>query len=198
MLTKRLSLLSVCFLLTGLSYATTLIITAGGSGFSPNTANINLGDTVLFQWSDGVHTTTSTTIPGGAAAWDEALDGSNTSFMYVPTVAGVYDYKCIPHESMGMIGTFTVNPSTGIEVAQQSLSVDLYPIPAHDDLNLSFAKPMSGSFYIADIIGRKITTQDFKETNQVKIDLSQLPNGVYFINIQSEEKYLIKKFSVSR
>lgn len=85
------------------------IINAGGTSFSPNSVNAHIGDTVKFIWSSGTHTTTSTTVPTGAATWDAPLNASSTTFIYIISVAGSYNYKCTFHESMGMIGSFTVN-----------------------------------------------------------------------------------------
>ncbi len=86
--------------------ATTQIVTIANFQFAPANFTINLGDTVLFTWISGSHTTTSTTIPGGAASWNQSMNSSSTSFIYVPAVVGVYDYHCAIHTSM--IGQFTV------------------------------------------------------------------------------------------
>lgn len=92
--------------------ATTQIIMVGGPGgmsFVPSTGvTIELGDTIKWEWDNGSHTTTSTTIPAGATAWDEPINSGSTTFIYVPSVAGTYNYKCTPHQAMGMVGSFTV------------------------------------------------------------------------------------------
>src|SRR5205823_7768905 len=71
------------------------------------------GDIVRFTWVDGFHTTTSTSVPAGAATWDHNLDNSNPTFDYTITVAGSYSYQCNPHAALGMVGTFSV-AATGI------------------------------------------------------------------------------------
>ena len=86
--------------------ATTQIVTIANSQFTPGNFTINLGDTILFTWINGSHTTASTTIPGGAASWNQSMNSSATSFIYVPTVLGVYNYHCTIHTSM--VGQFTV------------------------------------------------------------------------------------------
>ena len=85
------------------------VISAGGVSFSPNTLTAHVGDTLEFVWSSGTHTTTSLTIPSGAAAWDAPLTSTSTSFRYIITKAGVYNYNCTFHASMGMTGTVTAN-----------------------------------------------------------------------------------------
>ncbi|HET8572443.1 MAG TPA: PKD domain-containing protein [Edaphocola sp.] len=93
------------------AFATIHVIDVGGSSgisFVPSSLTVTLGDTIKWEWDNGSHTTTSTNIPAGAASWDEAINSSNLSFTYVPTVPGDYDYKCTPHASLGMVGSFSV------------------------------------------------------------------------------------------
>lgn len=80
----------------------------------PNISNVELGDTILWIWVEGNHTTTSTSIPSGAASWDAPLNSVNQEYEYIPTVAGTYDYICVPHAGIGMVGSFTVTEPAGI------------------------------------------------------------------------------------
>lgn len=109
---RSVGLLFIMLFMANPLFATTTIIMVGGPGgmsFVPATGvTIQLGDTIKWEWDNGSHTTTSTTIPAGAASWDEAINSTSTSFIYVPSVTGTYDYKCIPHQAMGMVGSFTV------------------------------------------------------------------------------------------
>lgn len=81
-------------------------VSASGFSFSPNSFMAAVGDTVNFVWVSGFHTTTSTSVPAGAATWDAPLDASHTSFKYVIKIAGDYAYQCTFHAAMGMLGTF--------------------------------------------------------------------------------------------
>ena len=85
------------------------VISVGGTSFSPNSLNVNVGDTVKFVWSNGSHTTTAVSVPQGAATWNSPLNSSSTSFFYVVTVAGTYNFHCNIHYSMGMVGSFTAH-----------------------------------------------------------------------------------------
>lgn len=99
-------LLGIIFLLH--AQAAKHIITASGTSFSPNNIpNVIVGDTIRWEWVNNSHTTTSVSVPPGAATWDNPLNSGSPSFEYPVTVAGTYNYKCIPHESFGMTGTFT-------------------------------------------------------------------------------------------
>ena len=78
---------------------------------SPQTiSNVVVGDIIEWVWGSGFHTTTSVTIPSGAATWDASINSSATSFQYTVTVAGSYNYFCSIHAGMtaSFIATSTV------------------------------------------------------------------------------------------
>src|SRR5690606_14823363 len=96
--------------------ATTHTVQVSDFQFTPGTLSIQLGDTIKWVWVAGTtmaHTTTSTTIPAGAAPWDVPIASANDSFIYVPAVTGTYNYWCTPH-APAMAGSFEVTPVTGI------------------------------------------------------------------------------------
>ncbi len=82
-------------------------ITVASFSFTPNSVNAAVGDTIKWVWSNGSHTTTSTTIPNGAAAWDSPMNTNSTVFKYVVTQVGTYNYVCTPH-SPNMSGVINV------------------------------------------------------------------------------------------
>jgi hypothetical protein len=145
---------------------------------------------------DGFHTTTSTSVPVGAATWDQALNSSTPTYTYVPTVAGTYSYKCIPHESMGMTGTFTVTNPTGIEEATSQDAVALYPNPASTQLNIKFKTTKNLNYNITTIEGRILHQAENVKTNQLVIDVTAYAKGMYLININCEGKLITKKFTI--
>lgn len=106
---KILPVLAACLLFVLKGHAFTKIVNVQNHVFAPASFTINLGDTIVWTWVSGTHTTTSLGIPAGAVAWNKNINTSNRTFMYVPAVAGLYNYKCTPHQFMGMVGNFTVN-----------------------------------------------------------------------------------------
>ena len=119
--------------------ATKYIITAEDFIFSPSAQNVQLGDTIRWEWLNGDHTTTSTIIPAGAAKWDAPLNSTNTFFEYIPTVFGTYNYKCSFHVSMGMIGTFTVRTPDGTPGINEQPVLKVFPNPCTLNLTVEFA-----------------------------------------------------------
>lgn len=97
------------------------VITASNFAFAPaNVQTVAVGDTIRFTRSVGTHTTTSTSVPTGAATWDQPLNATNLVYDYVARVPGTYDYICIPHESLGMTGQFTVQSVTPVKMTNLS------------------------------------------------------------------------------
>ncbi len=105
---KNLLFIAVHLLITLNGYSFTQNVTVQNHVFTPASFSINLGDTIRWTWVGGSHTTTSLTIPSGSSAWDHSITSSSTTFVYVPSKTGTYNYKCTPHFAMGMTGSFTV------------------------------------------------------------------------------------------
>lgn len=87
--------------------------------FDPATISIKVGDTV--HWDNAASISHSSTddpskaatasdakLPSGAQPWNSGLLNPGQTFDHQFTVAGEYDYFCIPHESAGMLGHITV------------------------------------------------------------------------------------------
>lgn len=91
------------------SLAVKHIVHVGSFYFSPNTLNVNVGDTIRWVWDNGSHTTTSANLPAGAPSWDNPINSASQAFEYKVQVAGVHNYVCTPHASMGHIGSFTAS-----------------------------------------------------------------------------------------
>ena len=77
--------------------------------FGPKTVNAVVGDTISWVWQNGMHTTTSVSVPAGAMPWNAPMDISHTQFRIRLTVAGTYSYQCNFHFAQGMVGTIVVS-----------------------------------------------------------------------------------------
>jgi plastocyanin len=87
--------------------------------YSPSTLTVAKGTSVTFQnVSTMVHTATDdpakavnksdAVLPEGAPAWDSGLLQPGQSWTHTFDAVGTYHYFCIPHETLGMLGTITV------------------------------------------------------------------------------------------
>jgi len=86
-------------------------VDASGMSFTPQDLNITVGDTVVWNATEGFHNIngSTTTFPSNPESFfNGAPAGSPWTFSHVFTIAGTYDYQCDVHFSMGMVGTITV------------------------------------------------------------------------------------------
>jgi plastocyanin len=104
--------------------------------FDPELVRIDPGDTVRWTF-DGAHSVTAyhpdndgkpQRVPDGTAAFDSGTQSSGT-FEHTFETAGVYDYYCIPHESLGMVGKVIVgdpalDAQPGMAPPQNALAAD--------------------------------------------------------------------------
>lgn len=183
--------------------STTWVVNVQNYSFSPASISVTVGDTIKWQWLSGSHTTTSTTIPNGAATWDAPLNSSSSTFFYRITVPGTYNYKCTPHELMGMVGSFTASP-IGIKQIGNILPKDYqleqnYPNPFNPSTTIKFDVPIASfiKLIIFDVTGSEIETPVNEQLNagsyEVNFDASKLSSGVYYYKLAANDYTETKK-----
>ena len=128
----------------------------GGAGGAPNTVEmvtqgsdyyfdpiglfVEPGETISFVIESGAHSSTAyassldaaevTRIPEEAEPWNSGiLSGQDASFDHTFRTTGTYDYFCIPHKTLGMIGRLVVGEPGG--PAEGSMPPD-GDVPASD------------------------------------------------------------------
>lgn len=104
---------------------TVLMVTEGSQYyFDPIGLLVGSGDTVTFKIQSGSHSATAyqkgngpasvTRIPDGAQAFDSGiLSEQGATFEHTFDTTGTFDYYCIPHKSLGMIGRIVVGEPSG-------------------------------------------------------------------------------------
>jgi hypothetical protein len=75
-----------------------------------NETVINVGDSVRWEWRSGFHTTTSYD-----GLWDQEISSVQRTFTYTFNQTGVYEYYCIPHEILNMVGTVRVRRAGDVD-----------------------------------------------------------------------------------
>jgi len=113
---KQLSICMLLLLVVLNASAKRIQVNVLNVSFSPKTFTAQIGDTINFVWVAGTHTTTSTSVPAGALAWNMPSDNTHRSFLYPLKVAGNYAYRCNFHFMMGMVGSFIVLPRAKIVI----------------------------------------------------------------------------------
>lgn len=144
--------------------------------------------------------------PNYAAA---ALDTVNKLFYYTggsftkPTKTWIYNYnnKAIDSFNVGIapegIAIDYYKHTSGInEQNLMQANLMVYPNPSNTSLNISGIDAKNAEIKIIDITGRVLSTStaDLNDKGITNIPVSQLPQGIYFINIQSNEGFVSKEF----
>ena len=108
-----------CIAFGGAALAATRTVHVGHNGgddffdeqSQTSTSTINVGDTVMWTWDSGFHSTTSGSCPGGSCSpdgtWDAGLHTAPNSFSFTFNTAGTFPYYCREHLAM-MQGTIVV------------------------------------------------------------------------------------------
>ena len=133
--------------------------------------------------------------------WDFGDGGTSTqpSPCYTYSVAGSYTVTLFAIDSIGICGyldtaqtTITVLSCTGVEELNQS-DVTLYPNPTSGLITISHPKNTS-KITVRDVLGREVYYSNVPLKNHYSLlDLSQIPIGLYFIEIQSINGHSIRK-----
>lgn len=78
-------------------------------------------------------------------------------------------------------------------------SVDLFPNPASSELNLHSSNIKITSYSIFDMYGKKLAFETVNSEDHIKIETSDLDEGIYFIKVNSDDNSIFSgKFLISR
>lgn len=173
-------------LLTFFANATTYTVTVADFSFSPQTLPAVLcNDIIVWQWVNGVHTTTSTSVPAGAATWDAPITSAAPTYSYVVTVAGTYAYVCTPHASMGMAGGFVATCPNAVPSLIKNYVSEVYPNPFTNKFTVEM--PDADMITLYNMVGEKMKTVILpRGETKTEINASDLPQGIYFYCIIKE------------
>ncbi|PKA83939.1 putative secreted protein (Por secretion system target) [Ulvibacter sp. MAR_2010_11] len=153
------------------------------------TFTIEVGDTVLWTWANGVpHTVTSQA--GSVETFDSGtLTGAGTEFQYTFTVVGDNPYLCEVHPVM-MAGTITVEAVLSVQDKFER-NVTFYPNPVDEMLVIASLYKLD-SYEIYNLLGKKVGWGDGNGTF-THLNTSYLNSGVYFIKVTSGEFQTTRK-----
>jgi hypothetical protein len=82
----------------------------------------------------------------------------------------------------------------------QSISeqIHIYPNPANNLLTIENPKHFLSKVYIVNPLGQQVKTFTIPQQNKITLNITDLPEGFYFIHIYSGEKMLTEKLIITR
>lgn len=177
--------LASLFLFFTITNAATITVHVANFQFTPAAVNAVVGDVIHWVWDNGSHTTTSVTIPAGAATWNANMNTTSKTFDYTITVVGTYDYHCIPH-APNMAGTITATAALPVVLSYLNVSST-----AGNKAMLTW-KTLSEQNTASFIIKRSTNGSSFTEIGRVKAAGNSTAEKVYSFtdnNISKDNKY---------
>ena len=143
--------------------AATHTVTQSNLTFTPASLTIDVGDTVRWVWTAGIHTVTSGTggvDPEAGALFDASLTSATPLFEHVFTSAGSVPYFCRPHETFGMTGAITVTGVSAVPPAEP-LAAELLPNTPNPFnprtlIRFELLDPSAVTLRIVDLRGRRV------------------------------------------
>jgi hypothetical protein len=93
--------------------------------------------------------------------------------------------------------TKTVVVNTLGILKEKNLVLNVFPNPTTGLLNLSSDGFLIKNIEVLDNFGRSVFNKSFDQLNQTTIDLTNLPKGIYLLNIQTESGTIRKKISTT-
>ena len=143
------------------------------------------------------------------AAWETATgnsrsalkvfkNGESTAYATVLAAFGT-DLTATATTPTGLGGTYYFGTDATLLTADQFdyfNEINLYPNPTSDFININASNllDLKGSIDIYNNLGQKVATKTVNSSSDLKVNVSNLSNGVYFINLNSGELTKKMKF----
>jgi plastocyanin len=184
---------------------TTHDIEAGGGGsgnpapyYAPQFITIQQGDIVRWTNSGGTHNVdgTTQTFPANPEGFTNGQPSSSLwMFEHTFDIPGFYEFECAAFDhNETQFGTITVEAiGVGLEEYNQ-LEIDVFPNPSSDFLNVNLEEAvLEANILSLDMkVISSISVSGFEK--QIQIDLDQLTQGSYFIQIRTTSGKAIRRF----
>ena len=175
----------------GAAGATTYTVTGTDANGCENTDMVELtvvvGPTITAVITDelaGSDGEIDLTVTGGSGSFDYSWSNGPTTEDITGLAGGNYTVT-VDDGNCALDSTFTVGSSVGFQ--ENTIVFNLYPNPTNGEVSIDFTDVMSGSILnITDASGKLVYTTSVSEST-IKIDLSTYENGVYLLNLSTQE-----------
>lgn len=143
--------------------------------------------------------TGTASFPGYGVDWGDGNIGVGQNPTHTYAAAGTYTvcaYYFDLADTANCNATYcedltVTSSSASIKEIAEPLSVSVYPNPAVNSIEISSTEPLE-SFYIYNTLGTMVYS-DRVQTTSAKVNISDLPKGVYLLRCNGLTKRFVKK-----
>jgi plastocyanin len=189
--------------------------TDGNSSTQIDTAKIDVGQTILWRWLSGFHTTTSGTggtDPDAGVLWDQPMDSGHATFSFTFNTPGTFDFFCRPHEGIDMKGVVLVRPPANVTPPLRA-SVGFVqgptPNPTRTGVSYAFAlaRPGVARVEVFDEAGRRVAVVQSTSLeagvhsgswNARAANGARVTSGRYFLRLRAPGIDQSRSFTIAR
>ncbi len=169
-----------------------------------NLTNVGGNDIYINQIDASGNFVTAINIGDVGADVANSININNNSIHLAGTFAGTTDFDISSNTfNMTSVGTTDVynlklSPLvTGFKENHNSEnSISIYPNPSNGMFQIKNNEFKIIAVEIYNVICEKIYTSTNNKENNLTIDISNQPNGIYFVNVYSDEKKMVKKIVI--
>ena len=174
----------------------THIITGYDHYFSPDTAYVNIGDTVRLV-ANGYHSITEL----DSVNWVNDISTDNGGFWvgfsapivedwFIVNQVGKYYFNCNPHADMGMKGVLYVGSALGNE---EETNMDVFKayLDKANNLHLDYTNVKSVNIY--SITGKIVYTKQLEFNSNSKVIDLNFEKGIYLVSFLNENSIIATK-----
>ena len=140
----------------------------------------------------------------GPATGDIFLKSKVTSYALVETLIRIKNIKAILNDgtivdygAISFVASINNANGNGVILNDENLetnSIQIFPNPTTDILNIKMENPTSSHLTIFDIYGKKVLEKIENEQSEIQFSIGHFSKGVYFLKIEMEGKEFVHKF----
>ncbi|WOD43908.1 T9SS type A sorting domain-containing protein [Hwangdonia lutea] len=83
-------------------------------------------------------------------------------------------------------------------ILETSLEVSPNPLKSDNTLKLSFAFPVKANISVYNITGKRVIQDNISNQENKELNIANLPNGIYILNIATKSATAVRKLVVAR
>lgn len=128
-------------------------------------------------------------------AKQKAAGTSNTptNYEYLDKTTEVDEFIYYRLKQLDLDGTYTYSRVVKFEVEVTQLPVNIYPNPTADVLTFQFGNNVERNIKISNLMGEQIMSLPTISNRVFSVNISNLPKGFYFVEIESGGQVEVKK-----